>query len=170
MIAINTRRGFTLIELLVVILIISILAAVALPQYQLTVYKARFATLKKTTHSLAQGEELYYLANGQYSIRPSYLDIDVPPPTLADYGNYYTTYTYPWGTCQIIIGPSNSFVSCTLTDVATYHLKLQHSGLYPGSRYCFPASTDTNTIGHKLCKSETKHALSPADNSYLYTR
>ena len=71
-------KGFTLIELLVVVLIIGILVAVAVPQYQFAVAKARLSVYLSILESIHQAEEEYYIVNGKYTIDPSLLDIPLP--------------------------------------------------------------------------------------------
>ena len=69
------NAGFTLIELLVVVLIIGILSAIALPQYEKAVVKARTINAIETGESIVRASEVYYLANGKYS--PIVDDLDI---------------------------------------------------------------------------------------------
>ena len=70
-------RGFTLIELLVVVLIIAVLAAVALPQYQKAVLKSRFTQVESDIRALAQAAAVCKLEKGS-SCTEEELDIEVP--------------------------------------------------------------------------------------------
>ncbi|MBR2081899.1 MAG: type II secretion system protein [Elusimicrobiaceae bacterium] len=73
------KQAFTIIELLVVVLIIGILAAVALPQYQKSVDKSKYARMISTARSIENAQDAFYLANGRYANGFEELDV-----TLAD--------------------------------------------------------------------------------------
>ncbi len=87
-------KGFTLIELLVVVLIIGILAAVAVPQYQKAVQKARLSEVATTMSTLSKAVGVWILENGYPSSttyftgtkKKAELDITFPCSSETDIG------------------------------------------------------------------------------------
>ena len=95
---VQKQKGFTLIELLVVVLIIGILAAVALPQYQKAVEKSRAVEAITTLKNIHAAIETFCLANPSFDgnfigcpdvidHKCNLLDIDVENALTCDQGN-----------------------------------------------------------------------------------
>ncbi len=85
------NRAFTLIEILVVVLIIGILAAIAVPQYQKAVVKSRMVQLQTRVNAIYKAAKVYELTHGTWPTDVRLLDIDITKEAVSFRKDTYMT-------------------------------------------------------------------------------
>ena len=162
------HKGFTLIELLVVVLIIGILVAIALPQYQKAVAKARLSVYLPVMDTIANAKELYWLEHGVYPAKEVALKMDIQMPSKCQVRLYNSKPTNDWVCEDGFLFDMNGAAGIRLAYCPGYndrsnncnsHLKYQiwrfqdHAdpSVSRGQRwFCFTELTD---LGRRVCPS-----------------
>lgn len=158
-------KGFTLVELLVVVLIIGILAAVAVPQYQLAVAKSQYIEGMKMLDTMWNAQQVYYLANGVYAHRFEDLDVSLPDGMTyienpSGQEGHYRNNKY-W--LDIVVRDNNAnAMYMTLPSKAKYFRYLD----LPGQKYCYGSKTSLWT---SLCLSFGGQRVNDFGAMYVYT-
>ena len=152
------KKGFTLIELLVVVLIIGILSAVALPQYEKSVEKSRATQAITLVKSIADAQKIYYMANGKYAENFEDLDIGMPGnPT----GGVLTLGRFKYEVLLNAVRPyvqSNYNKNGTITWRINYYLDTDKLA-------CVAASSDVET--NNFCKSFSTTVVPCANSGFI---
>lgn len=134
------NKAFTLIELLVVVLIIGILAAIALPQYEKAVARSRSAEAMIILTALVNAEQRYYLANGDYTRDYTALDVEIKNSN---------SFTFSCTNDSSELGPGKGGWRCSASS-ANYNVWFEFALAIKG-RWC--AAYGNNVLAEAICNT-----------------
>ncbi len=165
-------KGFTLIELLVGVLIIGILAAVALPQYQKAVRKTQVTEVLTAMEALDKGVSAYYLEHDNYGttdhfINANDLGVDLPILKHFKYANNHTYLNSPGYEFQI--GSGHAPWGKTIYDFYEVSFKYDQGNVnimiswLDGKLYKKQCHSSSSTAGNVSCADFFSNCPPPID-------
>ena len=159
----KNKKGFKLIELLIVVLIIDILAGVAIPHFQLSSDKAKYASMMSLVKAVKNEQEMFYQSNGRYATSWDELGTDILPKgfeIVDESGRHNIQAKYPQFFVSLVDG---SYVYGHITNPKiTYLLGLNKDNDMKGKIQCLAYGTaQQRARANKVCKSFSKAASSP---------
>jgi prepilin-type N-terminal cleavage/methylation domain-containing protein len=109
-----SRRGFTLIELLVVVLIVSLLAAIAIPKLAGTRDRAKLASIRSDVRNIMTAQESYFSDYAAYA--PDWSTLATGTHVGVSPGNTATVSAAGSGWSATVDNPTISvgFTQCTV--------------------------------------------------------
>lgn len=157
----NCKKGFTLLELLVVVLIIGILAAIALPQYNKAVEKAKVTEALLNIKAIEESMQRYILANGypQSTVHfGDFADIELSGGEWDEDVIYYTTKDFEYNPS---IG--RGYYSMEVYRNNGKYAFLTDSREDPAYHLCV---TELSDIGRYICKYLESQGWEYVDQDY----
>ncbi len=131
------NQGFTLIELLVVVLIIGVLSAIALPQYQTAVERSRATEALTQMNAVRTALERYHAQHEEFPTANAFnkLDVEIPLISAGSYGgkNFTITFTNAGKITATRRRDSHAYVLTT-------EITEQSNGTYTAVRKCAPVN------------------------------
>ena len=147
--------GFTLIELLVVVLIIGVLAAMALPDYQRAVEVSRVGAALSFSRAFRDSVDRYYMAHNRFPASPDVLDIG-----LTECPKYFRcVYTYMATDGKLEMWRQNGPFEYGLFTRSTV------SPYQPGSIYCIASRKKAQGI--EFCQHWGEADASPSEPNWF---
>jgi type II secretion system protein G len=158
----STAAGFTLIELLVVVLIIGILAAIALPQYQKAVERSRLSEALIMVKNIYEAEQIYRLTTGGYTNNFDDLDINIPGTKIEPYNRNSDFYRYVLQTGQSEASRDHVYATKNTTTNDRYDIVFYMSGI----KYCMAFTQKTKDLCTLISKSATPVTCPPGTGKW----